>query len=110
MTNSTTNHSAGAGSEQGTLGRLERTLDEWRARIDELKIQLELGAKDANDSLTEKFQVVQNGYLAARSSLRHAQESGSDLAAVRQDLTRIVRDLKAAYDAMNEVVRRSHGE
>ena len=38
------------------------------------------------------------------------QESGSDLAAVRQDLTRIVRDLKAAYDAMNEVVRRSHGE
>jgi hypothetical protein len=110
MTNAITNDVAGTGPDREGIYRLEHTLGDWRARIDDLKVQLELGAMDANDTLSEHLRVVQNAYLAARSSLTHARESGSDLAAVRRDVTHMVRALKAAYEAMDEAVARSHKE
>jgi hypothetical protein len=110
MIDTTTKDPAGSGSDEAARARLERTLGDWRTRIDDLKVQVELGAMDANDALSGKLQVVENSYLAARSSLRRARDSGSDLAAVRREIVRMVRDLKAAYEAANEVIRRSRGE
>jgi predicted nucleic acid-binding Zn-ribbon protein len=110
MPNTTSNGSEAPASEVDSIDRLEHALREWRTRLDDLKVQLDLGAMEAKDKLTKKLQVAQNAYLAARSSLSHAQESGSDLAAVREDVMRVLRDVKAAYDAVNEVVRRSRTE
>jgi hypothetical protein len=110
MTNTTTNDTGPAAPGEDTIERLEHTLREWRTRIDDLKVQLDLGAMQTKDKVTKQLNVAQNAYLAARSSLSRAQAPGCDLAAVRADVRRVLHDLKAAYDAVVQVVQRSQGE
>jgi hypothetical protein len=51
---------------------VERALDEWRTRIDELTMQLDLAYRDIRDEAHECLDATRNSYLAARSRLREA--------------------------------------
>lgn len=44
----TTTENQSPSDEDATVERLERVLDEWRARIDELLVQADLASKDVS--------------------------------------------------------------
>jgi hypothetical protein len=111
MTDTTNHDEAAPPPEHDVFERIDETLDEWRGRIDELKVQLDLAAKDARDELRTRIDVAENVYLAARSGLADARnDAGSDADAARRSLDRLLRDLKDAFDAAVAVVRRSGHE
>jgi hypothetical protein len=48
------------------------TLDEWRARIDELKVQADLAKLEARARGAKQLEIAQSACLAAYSKLREA--------------------------------------
>ncbi|MGC8462571.1 MAG: hypothetical protein ACP5P9_02725 [Acidimicrobiales bacterium] len=86
----------------------EQALQEWRGRIDELRLQLDLAAMDVRDQLRERIDVAENAYLAARSGLGEAGRDTADaLAAGRLAVEQLLRDLERAYQSAEAVVRRA---
>jgi hypothetical protein len=110
MTHTTTNDSETGRTRDDTIKQLDPSPSACRTRLDDLKARLDLVVTEATDTLAEKFHLARDAYRAARSSLSPAQEFGSRLAAVRIDVMRGLHDVKEAYDAGHEVVRRSHRE
>jgi len=94
--------------EDQTIAQLDGALGEWRTRLDDLKVQLDLAAMDAKDHLSEQITMAQNACLAARSRLLGSHSVDADLKAVSEDVKRVLHDLKQAYEAVSDVVRRSH--
>jgi hypothetical protein len=104
----TTDRSIGENAP-GVATQLDRTLDEWRTRIDELKLQVDLASHDLRDELRKRLEVTENVYLAIRSRLSDAQQDTSDsMSDVRQGVNQLLRDLRLAYDDAEAVVTRSH--
>jgi predicted nucleic acid-binding Zn-ribbon protein len=101
-----TSGSKGDGTEE-----LERDLEHWRARIDELRVQIDLGSKDAKEGLADRLERVENAYLAAKSRLAEARaDASANLASVREAVDALVHDLHLAYDDAKEAYRRGSGE
>ena len=89
------------------IERLRHTLDEWRARIDELGVQLDLAALDVRDEIRKRMEITENVYLATRSRLADlGRDAGSNLSSARQGTEQLLRDLQHAYEAAEAVVRR----
>jgi hypothetical protein len=82
-------------------------LGQLRERIDQLRVQVDLGKLDARDEATKQLTIAQNACLAVEAKLR---EVGHDLTAtartVREGVTQMVRDAKAAIDAAERVITR----
>jgi hypothetical protein len=110
MTHETDDGSVGSETEADPIERLADALRDWRTRIDDLKVHLDLAAMDAKDTLDKEFEVAQNAYLAARSRLSQPHDLGSDLKTVGHNVEAVLRDLKEAFDAVKDVVRRSRRE
>jgi hypothetical protein len=112
----TTSDEPDTGDETGigpdtTVERLERLLDEWRARIDELLVQVDLASKDVSESLRAQATAAQNAYLAARNQLsRIPKDAGANLGAVRSGIEKLLEDLRNAYDSAEATIRRSRGQ
>ena len=68
-----------ADKELMPLEQMSRTLDEWRARIDGLLVQVDLASLDVRDELRQHVHIIENVYLAAKSQL----------VAIREDVTAI---------------------
>jgi len=86
--------------ECSTMERLNRALDEWRARIDELLVQLDLAGKDVHDEVRTRAEAAENVYLAARSKLADAgHDAGGDARSAVTAAEQLLRDLQLAYDA-----------
>ncbi len=95
---------------QGTAQDLDHTLDHWRTRIDELKVQVDLATLDIREELAKRLEVTENVYLAVRSRLSDARhDSGSGMAGVHRSVDQLLVDLRRAYDDAEAVVKRSHG-
>jgi len=93
--------------ERSTMERLNRALDEWRARIDELLVQLDLAGKDVHDEVRTRAEAAENVYLAARSKLADAgHDAGGDARSAVTAAEQLLRDLQLAYDAAEAAVRR----
>ncbi len=89
------------------IDQISRTLDEWRTRIDELMVQLDLADLDVREEIRKRVDIAQNVYLAARSQLSDARrDANSNLSPIRQGLEQLLRDLRHAYEAAEAVVRR----
>ena len=110
MTRATDNGSVESEIDHDPIERLDSALRDWRTRIDDLKVQLDLAAMDAKDTLDKQLEVAQNAYLAARSRLSQTHNVGSDLKAVSRDVEAVLHNLKEAFDAVTDVVRRSRSE
>lgn len=105
----TTDQHQEGGRRPGVVTQLDRTLDEWRSRIDELNLQVDLASHDLRDELRKHLEVAENVYLAIRSRLADAgHDAGDDLTGVRQGVDQLLRDLRQAYDDAEAVVTRSH--
>lgn len=83
------------------------TLDQWKARIDELKVQADLAKLDAREQATKQLEIAQNACLAAYSKLR---EAGHDAAVnadtLRDGLQKLLQDVKNAFEAAQAVITR----
>jgi hypothetical protein len=88
--------------------QVERALSEWRARIDELSIQLDLAYRDIRDEAHERLDATRNVYLAARSRLPETPDtSDARLNSLVLRLEHLMRDLTDAYRAAEAAVGRS---
>jgi len=94
-------------SERDIVQQASRALDAWRAKIDELMVQLDLGNLDAREEVRSRLDTAQNVYLAARSRLAEVgRDGGASLTAVRQGIEKLLEDLREAYESAEAVVRR----
>jgi hypothetical protein len=90
--------------------KLDHLLDDWHARIDELKVQVDLATLDVREDVAKRLEVTENVYLAVRSRLSDARhDAGKNMASVRQSVDQLLVDLRRAYDDAEAVVKRSHG-
>jgi hypothetical protein len=95
---------------QDSAEKLDRTLDRWRARIDELKVQGDLASLDVREDAATHLEVAENIYLAVRSHLSDARhDAGQNVATLRQSVAQLLTDLSRAFDDAEAVVKRSHG-
>jgi hypothetical protein len=93
--------------EQQAADSMSGTLDRWKARIDELKVQADLAKLDVRDEAQKKVEIAQNVCLAAYSKLRDAGHDATKSAdSVRESMELLVHDIKEAFDAAEAVIRR----
>jgi hypothetical protein len=84
------------------------TVDRWKARIDELKVQADLGKRDVRDKAEKQLEIAQNACLAAYSKLRDARHDAAASAhSVRQSVEVLLHDIKEAFEAAQDVISRS---
>jgi hypothetical protein len=92
-------------AQRRTIQQFGEVLDQWRSKIDDLMVQIDLADLDVRDEIRKRLETTENAYLAARSRLSQAVDS--NLSSVRDALEQLIRDLRTAYDSTEAVVRRS---
>lgn len=89
------------------LATLSRTLQDWRGRLDEMRVQIDLAEMDSREDLRKRFSVAENAWLAAKRQLEGiGSATGSGLEAVRKAVDDAVKAVKGAVDAASSVVKR----
>jgi len=83
------------------------TVDQWKARIDELKVQVDLAKLDTRDRATKQLDMAQNACLAAYSKLRDAgKDAVTNADTLRDGVQKLLQDIKAAFEAAQAVINR----
>jgi len=83
------------------------TVDQWKARIDELKVQVDLAKLDTRDLATKQLEIAQNACLAAYSKLRDAgKDAVGNADTLRDGVQKLLQDVKAAFEAAQAVITR----
>lgn len=78
---------------------LESQLDEWKARIDALEVQMHLGQMEAREELNPLLEQLRNRWLDARQQFDKAgSAAGEAVATLREGIRKAVADLRAALD------------
>jgi hypothetical protein len=91
--------------------QVERALDGWRTRLDELTIQLDLANRDIRDEAHERLDSTRNVYLAARSLLTEATgHADANLNSLLLRLEQLMRDLGDAYSVAEAAVGQSRAQ
>ena len=97
--------------EESGIDRLERLLEDWRAKIDDLLVQVDLASKDVAEDLRSRATAAENAYLAAKSKLREIpKDTGSNVVALRSGVEKLLDDLRQAYQSAESALRRSRSE
>ena len=97
--------------EEADIDRLERLLESWRGKIDELLVQVDLASKDVSEDVRSRATTAENAYLAAKSKLREIpKDAGSNLGSLRSGVEKLLDDLRQAYQSAEAAVRRSRSE
>jgi hypothetical protein len=105
------NTASGATDTENEKAQVEesvnRTLDQWRARIDELKVQVDLAKLDVRERATKQLDLAQNVCLAAFSMLSDARHDAAVNAdTLREGVEQLLHDLKRAFEAAQAVIER----
>ena len=83
------------------------SLDQWRTRIDELKVQVDLAKLDTRDRATKQLDLAQNACLAAYSKLRDAgHDAITNADTLREGVQKLLNDVKEAFEAAQAVITR----
>ncbi len=79
-------------------------LDQWQARIEDLEVQMHLGAMEANDKLAALMRQVRERWSDARRQFDEAASTASDVAdTVRTSLEKAIDELrKGLLDARKQ--------
>ena len=97
-----------ADRQRSAIRQMGRTPDEWRTKIDELLVQLDLANLDIRDGIRRRLDTTQNVYQAARSRLSDVRDDAdTKLSTLRLGLEQLLRDLLRAYDVAEAAVRHS---
>jgi len=82
-------------------------VDEWRARIDELTVQVDLAKLETRDRATKQLEIAQNACLAAYSKLRDAgHDAVTNADTLREGVQKLLNDIKEAIEAAQAVISR----
>jgi hypothetical protein len=83
------------------------SLDQWRTRIDELKVQVDLAKLDTRERATKQLDLAQNACLAAYSKLRDAgHDAVTNADTLREGVQKLLNDIKEAFEAAQAVITR----
>ncbi len=83
------------------------SLDQWRSRIDELKVQVDLARLDTRERATKQLDIAQNACLAAYSKLREAgRDAVTNADTLREGVQKLLNDVKEAFEAAQAVITR----
>ena len=86
---------------------MTETLDEWRTRIDEFKVQVDLAKLDVRERAAKQLDIAQNACLAAYSKLWEARHDAAVNAdTLRDGVQRLLHDVKDAFEAAQAVIAR----
>ena len=89
------------------LNSMTGTVDQWKARIDELKVQADLAKLDTRERATKQLDIAQNACLAAYSKLRDAgKDVVTNADTLRDGVQKLLQDIKAAFEAAQAVINR----
>ena len=103
----------GQSSSRGEAGvdRLDRLLEEWRGKIDELLVQVDLASKDISEDVRNRATAAETAYLAAKNKLGEIpKDAGSNLGSLRSGVEKLLDDLRQAYQSAEAAFRRSRSE
>jgi len=107
MTDTETSSDAEPTAPKNPLERLEDQLQQWRADIDEVIVQLNLATKDVRDELGRHIAAAQDVELAARSRLGDVgRDLVGALVAQRQSVVQVLKDIRLAYDSAKQAAER----
>jgi hypothetical protein len=91
--------------------RIGRTLEEWRAKIDELVVQLDLANLDLRDEVRKSADATQNAYLAAHSKLSDVRgDACASVHTLEAGLEKLLRDLTLTFEETQAAVKRAREE
>lgn len=80
---------------QGQIAELE--LDQWKGRIDDLEVQLHLGAMAGRDQLNPLVEKLRNSYLDARETVTSTASTAGDVTVrLRKGLEQAMSDIRSA--------------
>jgi hypothetical protein len=86
--------------------KLNRALDDWRRRVDELLVQVNLGDMGLRDDLRSRLGDATNALLLAKARLLQAKvDAGENMSALEEGIEHVLRDVKQAYDAALQATR-----
>ena len=89
---------------QEQLAQAER--DRWQGCIDDLEVQLHLGAKDANDRVRELMDALRSAWNDANHELDVRSSTATDVGAtLRNGLQNAVRDVRRALVESQQKIR-----
>jgi len=89
------------------MARLERQVEEWRGRIDELLVQVDLASKDVSDDVRSRVTAAENAYLAAKNKIQQVpKDAGSQLGSLRDGVEKLLDDLRQACQSVEAALRR----
>ena len=97
----------GATHRDDPAERLQRELTEWRAKIDELIVQLDLASMDLRDELSKQLGSAANAGLAALSGLGQLRDDlASNLPSPQETVGGVLRDLQRTYAQAKAAIER----
>jgi len=86
---------------------LSEAVDDWKSRIDELRVQADLAKLDVRDQATKQLDIAQNSCLAAATKLREAgHDAAVSVRALADGVRNLLNDVKSAFDAAKAVIDR----
>jgi phage shock protein A len=89
------------------IGQLQASLADWRGRIDELLVQLDLASMEVRQAFQSELARMENARLALRSGVGYAR---GDLASVvpadRAAIAEALREIERAFKAARASVER----
>ncbi len=93
--------------ETALVHEITQFLDSWKARIDELRVRLDLAKMELRDQAARQLELAQNANQAATSKLRDAYRDAADNAeALRDGVEDLMKDMKDVFDAVQDVFTR----
>ena len=107
MADSDTAQDNGSTTRPDPAERLQKELTEWRARIDELIVQLDLASMDVRDELSRRLGSATNAGLAALSGLGQLRDDvAANLPSPRETVGDVLRDLQRTYQQARAAIER----
>lgn len=89
------------------VNEVMRRLDAWKARIDELRVQVDLAKLDLHDEAEKQLDLARNVNHVAATKLRVAYEDAVGNAdSLRQGVHELLHDVNEAFDAVQAVISR----
>ena len=84
-----------------------RILDDWKTRIDELRVQVDLAKMDLRDEAAKQLDLARNVNSVAASKLRDAyQDAAGTAETLRVGVHEFLHDINEAFDAVQAVISR----
>jgi hypothetical protein len=97
-----------ADDETAQVDEVMQRLGDWRARIDELRVQVDLAKLDMRDEAAKQLDLARNVNAAAASKLRVAyHDAVANAEGLRHGIHEFLNDLNEAFDAVQGVIAQS---